>query len=180
MSVFVPFATARIAHAVRAAGRGAASVPSMLGAAGIFAVAMGALGLVLSAAMLAVPWGAEVADFPWPEFPALVAPSLLVQLIPAWVGTGAGLLIENIWVARLLTVVAPVGVNAGLNRLGLFEATEWVTPLGAAIHLFAESMGPIRVLQLAVIFGLWVILPNGLGWRSVASRPPLRPAGQRG
>lgn len=140
MSVLTPFSTAGMTHDLRfrsgaPVGHTGPAVEGRLSsrwvAAALYGVVIGAYGAAISGLALALVGAGEPSTVAWSGAAAVMIGSLLIQVIPVGVGCAAGLLVPRIGVARLVTIVVPMGVTALLRAVGANGIAGWVTPLVA-------------------------------------------------
>jgi hypothetical protein len=134
-----------------------------------------ALGLAAGFALAGVLFAAAAtwwAGGDWPAAPrmvALIAGSVVVQLIAQLVGIACGRLIRRPVLAMAATIVVPMTVTVVLQTFAP-ELVRWLTPYGNALALLA---GAANLPSLAVILLLWGVLPN-----VAARRLGVRPRGR--
>ncbi|MFI5893955.1 hypothetical protein ACIA5D_28030 [Actinoplanes sp. NPDC051513] len=121
------------------------------------------------AGVLLAALAALLAGGAWPSAPtavALVAGSVLVQVIAQLVGTACGLLVPRPALAMAATIVVPMSVTVVLTAVapGLVH---WHTPYGNAQSLLA---GEPDVAALCLVALLWCAIPNAVGLTRSASR----------
>lgn len=131
-----------------------------------------ALGLAAGFALAGVLMAAAAtwwAGGDWPAAPrmvALIAGSVVVQLIAQLVGIACGRLIRRPVLAIAATIVVPMTVTVVLQTVAP-DLVRWLTPYGNALSLLD---GATNIASLGVILLLWGVLPN------VAAR--VRPRGR--
>ncbi len=110
----------------------------------------------------------------WRAALAVVAGSILAQLVAQLTGTGFGLLVRRRLLACLATGLpgllwAVMGVVPGLA-----SARDWITPYGPARHLLEGHLGGPVLAQWLVVLALWGAGLNLLGLRWASRRSTTR------
>lgn len=118
-----------------------------IAAAVLVGVTLGVLGAIASAVAAAASGGAMG------SWATTAAGGILVQVIPALVGTGLGQLIRPIVVAFLATIVLPIGLWLLITPLG--DGRAWLTPYEVARNLLSDEIPQITWLQWLVVAVLW-------------------------
>ncbi|HEY5785306.1 MAG TPA: hypothetical protein VIT65_11060 [Microlunatus sp.] len=175
MTVLTPLSTAVLLYDLRDPegdfrSRTVAPLRNRWIAAGVYGVAVGAAGAIISAVAVAVIVGSNPPFDPWAGAAPAVVGSLVVQLIPVGVGCAAGLLIPRAGLAALSTVVVPLTFTVIVGLLTPQGTADWITPIGAAGHLVPGPMTALNWAQWIVTAVLWVVLPNVIGARRLRDR----------
>ncbi len=175
VSVLTPFSTALLTYDLRDPegefrSRTVGPLPSRWVAAGVYGLVIGVYVAVVVGIAVAVAAGVSATTDPWAGAVPAVVGSIVVQLIPVGVGCAAGLLVPRGGLACLATIVVPVLFTLLVGLIGPRGTADWLTPLGAAGHLVPGPMSILNWAQWIVTAALWVVLPNWIGRRLLASR----------
>ena len=171
MSVLVPLFGVLLARDLRRTP-GVPAGPVLAGAV-VFAAIVGAAGVLLCAATLAIA-GAGGPDA-WVDGGAILAGGVLVQVLAMLVGTGLGLLLRPVAVAFLATIVVPLGLWYGLGATdALRPARDWLAPYGSVQPLLTADMTAPQWLRWLVVALIWGVALNAVGAARRRSTPEAR------
>lgn len=160
MSITLPFIGVLVAGDVRRGSARARLGPTVLAAA-LLAVAVGALGAVVSAVVVSIPSSAVGA---WTDAGTVAVGGVLVQIVSQLVGTGLGLLIRRPGFAMAATIVLPLGLWFLLGSADVLQpARDWLTPFAAAQHLLTGKMDALAWTRWAVMAAVWALALNVVG-----------------
>jgi hypothetical protein len=161
MSVTLPFIGVLLARDV-VRSPGAVRLTPTLVAAALLAMAVGAFGVLICAAALAVaPPGAVGA---WDDAAGVVLGSVLVQVVAQLVGTGLGLLLRPVVIACLATIALPLGLWFVLGSVAaLRPAQAWLTPFATVQNLLSGRMNALEWAQWLAVVLLWGAALNIVG-----------------
>jgi len=173
MSVMVPLFGILLARDLRRAPRAARIAPTLL-AAGLLAAVIGAFGVLVCAAALAVAAPATPAD-PWLHAGTIAVGSVLVQVVAGLVGTGLGLLLRSVVVAFLASIVLPLGLWFVLGGVDVLRpAQAWLTPYATVRNLLSGQMSAVRWAQWLVVALIWGVGLNTVGAARLKRGKPRR------
>lgn len=161
ISVGVPFLGAVATSSLR--GGASTEVRHTLAGAAAWALGFAVLGLVATAAAVAI-LASSTTEAPWAKALPIVLGSLLVQVVAMFIGTGFGLLLRRPVLASLATVVLPLAVWFLLVEVAP-GARLWLTPLEGANRLLAGTMAASDWLPYVVMLSIWVVALNLAGLR---------------
>jgi len=162
MSVTLPFIGVLLARDVVRSPGTVRLAPTLL-AGTLLAIAVGASGVVVCAAALAVA-PATAAAGGWDHAWRIAVCSVLVQIVAQLVGTGLGLLLRSAVIACLATIVLPLGLWLVLGSIAVLRpAQAWLTPFAAAQVLLSARMSPWGWAQWLVVALLWGAALNAVG-----------------
>lgn len=142
---------------------GAGRLTPALLAATLLAAAVGAVGVLICAAALAVaPDRAAVPK--WDHALYIALGSLLVQIVAQLVGTGLGLLLRPVIAACLATIVLPLGLWLVLGSVAVLRpAQAWLTPFATVHNLLSGEMSALGWGQWLVVVVVWPVALNAVG-----------------
>jgi hypothetical protein len=162
MSVTLPFIGVLLAHDVLRSP-GAVRLTPTLFAATLVAAVVGAYGVLVCAAALAVA-PSSVAVGRWDHLLSIAVGSVLVQVVAQLVGTGLGLLLRPVVVSCLATIVLPLGLWFVLGRVAVLRpAQAWLTPYPTVQNLLSGGMSALAWAQWLVVVLLWGVALNAAG-----------------
>jgi hypothetical protein len=162
MSVTLPFIGVLLARDVVRSPGTVRVAPTLL-AGTLLAIAVGAFGVLVCAAALAVAPATAVAGR-WDHALRIAVCSVLVQIVAQLVGTGLGLLLRPAVIACLATIVLPLGLWFVLGSVAVLRpAQAWLTPFATAQVLFSARMSPWGWAQWLVVALLWGAALNAVG-----------------
>ena len=162
MSVTLPFIGVLLAHDVLLSP-GAVRLTPTLFAATLVAAVVGAYGVLVCAAALAVT-ASSTAVGRWDHTISVAVGSVLVQVVAQLVGTGLGLLLRPVVVSCLATIVLPLGLWFVLGRVAVLRpAQAWLTPFPTVQNLLSGGMSALAWAQWLVVVLLWGVALNAAG-----------------
>jgi len=158
VSIFVPYVGILLMSDLRRPEATDPLGPSVV-AAVLVGAALGAFGVIVSLIAAAIAGSDGLSD----TWVTVAIAGVVVQVVPALLGTAAGLLLRPTFVAFLATIVVPIGVWLLLAPLDGLRS--WVAPYEVARHLLAGQISAIVWAQWLVVAVLWGGVLNAVGAR---------------